>query len=152
MLKMGCSNLCAAKEIAKRFWISWMLTLPRISWAYPLEQSLAAASGYTWVFADNSNHKIWMEYNLSFLCEVNHVSSQIIQWMMLDFHQFQLAVQLKAWRMTQVKEKDVPQQVQELFRLRELVVSSDPTQNQEQPNANFLDSSLERFTFVTLQR
>ena len=41
--------------------------------------------------------------------------------------------------MTQVKEKDVPQQVQELFRLRELVVSSDPTQNQEQPNANFLD-------------
>ena len=49
----------------------------------------------------------------------------------LAFHQFQLIVQIRAWKLKQGKENDVLTQVQELFCLRELVKSSNPRSDPE---------------------
>ena len=53
-----------------------------------------------------------------------------------DFYWFQLAVQIRAWVLMQGKEKDVLRQIQELFCLRECVVSADPLHH-KQPKSHF---------------
>ena len=60
----------------------------------------------------------------------------------LDFIWFQLEVQIRACWFTQGKEKDVLKQVQELFFLRELVVSSNPRSEPVTAKKPFLVESL----------
>ena len=64
----------------------------------------------------------------------------------LAFHQFQLIVQIRAWKLKQGKENDVLTQVQELFCLRELVKSSNPRSDPETAKKPFfLKSHLKRW-------
>ena len=72
-----------------------------------------------------------------------------------DFRRFQLAVQIRAWGLIQSKEQVELKQAQELFCLRELVVSSNPRSEPETAKMPFFlksHSKRSRWLLDTLKR